>query len=204
MPDTATIGPRLRLRNICKRFGATVALDGVDLDVAPGEVHAVIGENGAGKSTLMKVLSGAHQPDAGEMAMDGAPLNVGDPRDALDAGIAMIYQELNLAPDLSVAENISLGREPHRAGWVDRSTQRRIAHEALGRLHRADVPLDALVRDLSLAQRQTVEIARAVRQPPEAAVPLRLLILDEPTSSLTQVDVENLFDVIGRIKDEGG
>ncbi|WDQ17592.1 sugar ABC transporter ATP-binding protein [Rhodopirellula sp. P2] len=195
---------RLELTGIRKHFGSTKALDGVDLVVGPGEVHAIIGENGAGKSTLMKVLSGAHCPDAGRIQIDGEEIDLSNPRASQAAGIAMIYQELNLAPDLSVADNITLGDEPSRwggrgGGWLDRGRQHAIAKEALKRLHCDDIDPAQPVRELSIAQQQMVEIARAV----VADRKLKLLILDEPTSSLTQVDTENLFAVIERLKSEG-
>ena len=195
--------PRLRLCQVRKRFGATQALDGVDLEVAAGEVHALLGENGAGKSTLMKVLSGAYHPDAGEMFLDGEQLFVRTPRDAQEAGIAMIYQELNLAPDLSAAENVTLGREPSWGGWILRQEQRRIAREALAQLHCDDLPIDVPVRGLSLAQQQMVEIARIVQHARAHDTPLRLLILDEPTSSLAKAEVERLFAVIERLRNNG-
>lgn len=199
-----TTPPRLQLKGIRKDFGATRALDDVDLAVTAGEVHAVIGENGAGKSTLMKILSGAHAPDAGSVILDGTPLCLQGPGDALDAGIVMIYQELNLAPDLSAIENITLGCEPcARAGWIHRAKQRTVARNALERLHRADFPLDVPVRNLSPAHQQMVEIARAVRPPAPGAGPLRVLILDEPTSSLAQADAERLFEIIKRVREQG-
>ncbi|EMI42720.1 sugar ABC transporter ATP-binding protein [Rhodopirellula sp. SWK7] len=207
--------PRLSLNGIQKSFGATRALDGVDLSVRPGEVHAIIGENGAGKSTLMRVLSGAHRPDAGEIQFDGKPLHFAGPRDSQSAGIAMIYQELNLAPDLSVCQNITLGREPqptgsvfaHLArciGWVDQETQRRWASEALAKLNCDHLSLDRPAGELSIAEQQMVEIARAVvTSSHDSSGSLKLLILDEPTSSLTQVDTERLFDVIERLSNDG-
>ena len=122
---------RLRIRGVAKRFGPTVALGGVSLEVAPGEVHALIGENGAGKSTLMKVLSGAHQPDAGSLSLDGQPYEPSDPLHSRNSGVAMINQELNLAPDLSVEENMLLGTEPQTFGWLHRGERRRLAKRAL-------------------------------------------------------------------------
>jgi len=184
--------PRLQIDRVAKRFGPTVALDGVSLEVAAGEVHALIGENGAGKSTLMKVLSGAHRPDAGSLTLDGQPFEPSDPLHARNSGVAMIYQELNLAPDLSVEENILLGREPTSFGWIKRGERRRLAKRALEEIGQPQMPLDTPIRSLTIAQQQLVEIARAlVREP-------RVLIMDEPTSSLTQVDTENLFGVIER------
>ena len=189
--------PRLEMSGVCKAFGATHALRGVTLSVAPGEAHALIGENGAGKSTLMKILSGAYQPDAGSITLDGQPFRPTDPLHARECGIAMIYQELNLAPHLSVEENILLGEEPARFGWLDRSRRRDLARRALEQLHHADLPLAAPVHTLPIAQQQLVEIARAlVREP-------KLLIMDEPTSSLTQVDTERLFAVIECLRARG-
>ena len=130
MPEDSSsnaVLPRLRIDRVAKRFGPTVALDDVSLEVAAGEVHALIGENGAGKSTLMKVLSGAHRPAAGSLTLDGCPFEPSDPLHARNSGVAMIYQELNLSPDLSVEENILLGREPAVLGWINRGEQPRRA-----------------------------------------------------------------------------
>lgn len=176
---------------IQKRFGATVALGGVDLDVTGGEILALVGENGAGKSTLMKVLSGAHQPDAGTMTLDDQPYRPRGPQDARQVGVAMIYQELALAPHLTVAENIWLGMEPARR------EQRPRAAAALAQLGHADISPDTRVAALSIAQRQIVEIARAV------AIGCRVLVLDEPTSSLTGIDIERLFELLRRLKADG-
>ena len=188
---------RMRIRGVAKRFGPTVALGGVSLEVAPGEVHALIGENGAGKSTLMKVLSGAHQPDAGSLSLDGQPYEPSDPLHARNSGVAMIYQELNLAPDLSVEENMLLGNEPQMFGWLHRGERRRLAKRALEEIGQLQMPLDVPVRSLTIAQQQLVEIARALVGEP------RVLIMDEPTSSLTQLDTENLFSVIERLSQRG-
>jgi len=217
-PEVESAGqppPRLELREIVKSFGATRALDGVDLRVRAGEVHAIIGENGAGKSTLMKVLSGAHQPDRGEILLDGRPLRRLDPRESLRAGIAMIYQELNLAPELTVAQNIHLGSEPNRFGWVHVRRQRDQAVAALEKLDCQHIPLDRPVGSLSVANQQMVEIARAIQATlsttdetatdgeANEAGHLKLLILDEPTSSLTKWDTERLFAVIDRLRRQG-
>ena len=160
-------------------------------------MHALIGENGAGKSTLMKILSGAHEADAGRIALDGAPFAPRNPHEARRAGVAMIYQELNLAPDLTVAENIVLGAEPSRLGWLRRGAMRDTARRALAELGHGDLPPDAPVRSLSIAEQQLVEIARALAGEP------RVMIFDEPTSSLTQADAERLFAVIARLKARG-
>jgi ribose transport system ATP-binding protein len=187
---------RLRLNGIRKSFGATHALKGVSLSVHAGAGLAVIGENGAGKSTLMKVLSGAHAPDAGTMELDGEPYAPSDPLEARRRGVAMIYQELNLAPHLTVEENIVLGVEPSRWGLLDRRRRREEARKALADLHTSISP-SAPVSALTIAQQQLVEIARALVHEP------RVLILDEPTSSLTGVDVEHLYAVLDRLRARG-
>ncbi len=197
MTDSPPGPPRLEMRGIAKRFGATVALAGVDLAVGAGEVCGLVGENGAGKSTLMAILAGALRADAGTMALDGRPFAPAHPMAARHAGVAMIYQELSLAPDLSVAENITLGVEPARFGIVDRARSRRLALDALAELGRSDLDPDAPVRDLSLADQQLVEIARAM------ATGSRVLVLDEPTSSLGRRDVERLFALIRRLRAQG-
>src|SRR5580658_687913 len=189
--------PRLRMTAVQKSFGATRALKNVSFEVAAGEVHALIGENGAGKSTLMKILSGAHQADSGVVELDGQPFGPGDPLHARRSGIAMIYQELTLAPHLSVEENILLGEEPARFGWINRSRRRELARQALAELHHENIPLEAHVRSRTIAEQQIVEIARALIGQP------KVLIMDEPTSSLTQVDTENLFAAIERLCQRG-
>jgi ribose transport system ATP-binding protein len=185
------------MRGIAKAFGATVALDAVDFAVAAGEVCALVGQNGAGKSTLMAILAGALAPDRGEMRLDGRRFAPRDPLDARRAGVAMIYQELSLAPHLSVMENISLGVEPVRRGIVQRDEMRQTARAALEQLGHADISPDASVGDLQPAAQQLVEIARAL------AVGCRVLVLDEPTSSLGHADVRALFDLIARLKARG-
>lgn len=187
----------LRMSGIRKRFGATQALRDVSLEVHAGEVLALIGENGAGKSTLMKVLSGAHAPDQGTMELAGEPYAPNGPHDARLRGVAMIYQELNLAPDLSVEDNIMLGGECQVAGFLQRGEQRRRAREALGLLGHADLPLSQRVGALSVGTRQVVEIARALVHQAQ------VLVFDEPTSSLPQRDVDRLFVVIDRLKQSG-
>ncbi|HLK90949.1 MAG TPA: sugar ABC transporter ATP-binding protein [Polyangia bacterium] len=180
-----------------KRYGATQALAGVDLTVAAGEVHALLGQNGAGKSTLMKVLSGAVRPDAGEMKLDGAAYAPADPQAARGAGVAMIYQELSLAPHLTVAENVLLGAEPRRGLLLDRRAMHDRAARALDELHHPHIRPDAVAGTLPLAAQQIVEIARAV------AVGCRVLVLDEPTSSLAQTDAEALFALMSRLRAQG-
>lgn len=185
------------MTGISKRFGATSALRDVALDVRAGETLALIGENGAGKSTLMKILSGAHAPDAGTMELAGRPYVPKNPHQARLAGVAMIYQELNLASDLSVEDNIMLGQERHHFGWLDRRAQRQRVREALELLGHPDLRPETLVRHLSVGAQQLVEIARAL------VLEARLIVFDEPTSSLTQADARRLFEVIGRLKRSG-
>ncbi len=195
--ESTSAAPRLRLDGVRKAFGATVALGGVSLTVGAGEVHALVGENGAGKSTLMKVLAGVYQPDAGTMAIDGQPFRPAAPGDARAAGIVMVHQELAIAPHLSVTENIVLGAEPVRGPLVRRADARRLAVDALTELGRPDIPPEAPAGDLSIAEQQLIEIARAL------ALGCRVLVLDEPTSSLTQADTEKLFALVRRLRAQG-
>jgi ribose transport system ATP-binding protein len=188
---------RIEMRGVRKAFGATVALDGVDLAVEEGAVHALIGENGAGKSTLMKVLSGACRPDAGRMRLDGEPYAPADPLAARRRGVVMVYQELALAPHLTAAENILLGIEPSRRGWLDRPALERRAAAALAELGHGEIDAHAPVAALGPGTRQIVELARAL------VLEARVLALDEPTSSLAASDVPRLFEVIRRLRDRG-
>lgn len=192
-PPAAT----LRLTGIRKSFGATQALRGVSLEIAPGEVHALIGENGAGKSTLMKILSGAHAADEGTMELGGRPYRPHGPHDARLKGVAMIYQELNLALHLPVWENILLGAEPATLGWIDATTARERARAALAQLGHETLDLDRPVGRFSIAEQQVIEIARALLTRPQ------VLIMDEPTSSLTLADTERLFATIERLRAQG-
>jgi ribose transport system ATP-binding protein len=187
----------ISLHAITKHFGATIALDGVDLDVAPGEVHALIGENGAGKSTLMNVLSGAFAPDSGSMIVDGQPYAPRGPADARARGIAHIHQELALCPHLSVAENIVMGIEPARGGWLRRDAMNERAAALLADFGRAEIDPRTRVSNLSLADRQVVEVCRAL------ARDARILLMDEPTSSLQRADVVRLFETVRRLRDRG-
>jgi len=189
--------PILQMRGICKRFGSTVALEGVDFEVRRGEVHALIGENGAGKSTLMKVLSGAVAPDAGELVLDGLPYRPSDPSVGRQLGIAMIYQELTLAPHLSVEDNIALGLEQHPLGLLQRRRLRPRVCEVLSILHHPDISPTRRVGDLRVGSQQLVEVARAL------FTQAKIIVMDEPTSSLSQRDTEALFEVIGRLKESG-
>ena len=192
----------LTVRGVSKSFGATRALDAVELSAAAGEVHAVVGENGAGKSTLMKILAGATRADAGRMSLGGHSYQPREPNDARQAGVAMVYQEPLLCPDLTVGENVMLGVEPARFGWVNRAELRRTTQRALRQVVGAEqarrLHPDELVRRLPPADRQLVAIARALCQSD-----CRLLILDEPTSSLAADDVERLFEAVARLREQG-
>lgn len=188
---------RLEMFGIGKRFGATMALEDVTLKVAPGEVLALVGENGAGKSTLMKVLSGAIRPDTGTMCIDGREYSPGNPGEARIRGVAMIYQELSLAPHLTVEQNIALGMEPGSMGMLDLHAMRARASAALAELDHPEIAPWTQVAKLPLAGRQLVEIARAV------ATGARVLVLDEPTGTLAQADVKKLFALVNRLKTRG-
>jgi ribose transport system ATP-binding protein len=177
----------LRMRGIQKHFGPVRALDGVDLEVRRGEVHALIGENGAGKSTLMKVLSGAHAPDRGDMELDGQPYAPAGPLDARRQGVAMIYQELALAPHLTVEQNVALGREPSRLGVVDRSATHEATARALAWLDEPGLSPDRVVSTLPPGPRQLVEVARAI------AGESKVVVMDEPTSSLSKRETARIF-----------
>ena len=185
--------PVLALRDLAKRFGATVALDGVDLELRAGEVHALIGENGAGKSTLMSIVAGAVHPDRGAMQVDGRPYAPRTPLEARRRGVALIHQELSLCPHLSVTENILLGAEPARWGWFDAPAARRRAQALLDHFAHPDLDPDARVGDLPLAARQVVEICRAL------AADARILLMDEPTSSFQRAEIDRLFALIRRL-----
>jgi ribose transport system ATP-binding protein len=191
--------PAASARGIAKSFGATQALDRVDFDVMPGEIHALVAENGAGKSTLVRILGGVHRPDAGEIAVDGRPCHFGNPHDAIVAGIATIPQDLQLIPALSVAENLTLNDPPVRAvlgmPLLDRAAMREQARRALAQLNFAPDPGLRIDR-LSFAERQLVAIAKALRKR------CRLLILDEPTAALETREIERLFAVLARMKSQ--
>ena len=193
-PSTA---PLLQMTGIVKQFPGVRALDGVDLEVVAGEVHCLLGQNGAGKSTLIKVLAGAHQPDAGEIRWHGKPVTIKGPTAALDLGIATMYQELDLVDGLSVAENIFLGHEQHGLGFVRRGEMRRSARELLGRLGHPEISPGRELGTLSAAGKQIVSMARALSHD------AKLLIMDEPSAVLAQDEVSNLFRVIRGLTDEG-
>jgi ribose transport system ATP-binding protein len=196
-PSQGTPPPVLEMRGIRKTFPGVVALDGVDLSLRAGEVHALLGENGAGKSTLMKILSGAYHKDAGEILMNGTVADIQGPRDALARGIRVIYQELNLVPHLSVAENIFLGAAPTK--WPGVIDWRRLYDRAARLLADLglDIPPATSVHHLSLAQRQMVEIAKAL------ATQASVLVMDEPTSALTSREVDQLFALVERLTARG-
>ncbi|WP_247871945.1 sugar ABC transporter ATP-binding protein [Azospirillum sp. TSO35-2] len=197
VPTPVVRPPILEMRGISKTFPGTKALNDVRLDVRSGEILALMGENGAGKSTLMKVLSGAYQADpGGEILIDGQPVTVGGPQDARDHGIAIIYQELSLLPNLTVAENIFFGRERSRFGLVDRAGMREDCRGVLQRLGATFGP-ETLVRDLSIAERQMVEIARALH------TRSKLLVMDEPTTTLSARETDRLFALMRQLRGEG-
>ena len=187
----------LALSDLAKRFGPTVALAGVSLDVEAGEVHALIGENGAGKSTLMNIVAGAMRPDRGTMSVEGREYMPSSPLDARRRGIALIHQELSLCPHLTVAENISLGLEPAKGGWIDQRAMRDRAQKLLEQFGREGIDPDRRVQDLSLAAQQVVEICRAL------AADARVLLMDEPTSTFQREDTERLFALVRRLTARG-
>lgn len=186
--------PLLEMRGINKRFGPTRALQDVSLSVFGGEVLALIGENGAGKSTLLKVLSGAHLPDEGEMRIAGEPYRPRGPHDARESGIAMIYQELNLAPDLSVEDNVLLGQPGTGRGLLFRQRQRERVRHVLDSVGLGGLSPTAIVGEQSVATQQLIEVSRALISD------ARIILFDEPTSSLPQKDVTRLFEIIHRLK----
>jgi len=193
-----TNAPLLALKGVTKRFDGVTALDGVDFDLHRGEIHALLGQNGAGKSTLIKVLAGIHTPNTGSISMDGQPVHIRNVADADRCGIRVIHQELSLAPNLSVAENIYLGKEAHTYGWLHRDRMRIDAQALINDLGLKEIgDVRSRVSDLSIAQRQLVEIARAL------SCSARVLVLDEPTSSLSEAETEALFTTLRRLRSQG-
>ena len=186
----------LKFANIAKSFPGVRALDGVSFGVAEGTVHALMGENGAGKSTLLKILSGVYRPDGGEIRLAGQARQFRAPVEAFQAGIAVIYQELHLAPDMTVAENLFLGHMPHHAGWLDNGAMRAAAREQLMALEE-DIDPDTKVGRLPIAQRQMLEIAKALLRD------AKVIAFDEPTSSLSDREVRKLFGIIRRLREQG-
>ncbi len=191
MSDTLLV-----MKGITKRFPGVLALNQVNFDIRKGEVHALLGENGAGKSTLMKILSGVYQKDEGEIIFEGSPVILNGPLAAQNLGISIIHQEFNLCSDLSVAENIFIGRE-HRNGWLlNTETQNQAAADILQNLN-LDISPSTLVSSLTVAQQQMVEIAKAL------SCHSKILIMDEPTAALTESEIESLFKVTRMLKDQG-
>jgi rhamnose transport system ATP-binding protein len=188
--------PVIQVQHVSKAFGGVRALQDVHFEVFAGEVHALLGENGAGKSTLIKIMTGVHQPDAGTIALDGQPARFASTREAQAQGVAAIYQEPSLFPDLDIAENILVGRQPTRRGGID---WKRMYQEAGELLRRLGLSLDprTKARELSVAQQQLVEIARALSSN------AKVLIMDEPTSSLTQREVDDLFAIVRQLRASG-
>lgn len=192
----ADVIPRLRINGVSKSFEAVHALTNVTFDLAPGEIHALVGENGAGKSTLVGIITGLLEPDTGTLELDGEVVRFRSPLEARAAGVAAVYQDPNLFPHLSIAENIFTGQYPTRSGFVSGATMREKAKALLKRLD-FELDVDALVASLTVAESQYVEIARALSSD------LRLLILDEPTSALTPGEASKLYDVVRRLRSEG-
>ena len=193
MPGTV---PALELRRITKRFGSLVANDAIDFELRRGEIHALLGENGAGKSTLMNVLYGLHQPDEGEIRLDGEPVKIDSPRRAIALGIGMVHQHFMLVPVMTVAENLVLGSEPRRGPLLDYGTATKWARE-LSEHFGLSVDPDARVEDLSVGAQQRVEILRALFRG------AKVLVLDEPTAVLTAQEAQDLFRVLRSLKEEG-
>jgi len=188
----------LEARGIEKSFPGVKALDKVDFAVRRGEVHALVGENGAGKSTLMMVLGGVYVPEAGEVHVDGKAVRFRSPRDSIQSGIGIVFQELSLVPHLSVAENIYFNRQPVKLGGrIDRKRLQQLTTEMLARFGITHISPATLVRDLSIANQQVIEILKAMSEAP------KIIVLDEPTSSLTEVEVARLFENIRRLQNEG-
>jgi ABC-type sugar transport system ATPase subunit len=190
------IQPILELEHISKKFPGVQALTDARFDMRAGEVHALLGENGAGKSTMIKIISGVHKPDTGEIRLDGRRVSFNNPREAQAKGIATIYQELSLYPELSVAENIFMGHAPRGMfGAVDWRTMKRRASEILDSLNITDLDIEAKVGGLTVGKRQRVEIAKAL------SLNARILIMDEPTAALTEADVQRLFSIVRLLRE---
>ena len=187
----------MRAKGIVKRYPGTIALKGVDFEVWPGKVNVLIGENGAGKSTLMKVLAGIERPDGGSIELEGKKIRFNNTREASAMGVGIIHQELNVFPDMSVVDNMFAGKEISRCGIIDRGTQSRRAREVLAKLQH-DIDPSEIIRNLRVGQQQIVEIAKTMLQQQ-----LKILIMDEPTSSLSNAEVEVLFKLIEDLKNQG-
>ena len=189
-------GAVVEIRSVSKRYPGVQALEEVSIDIRSGEVHAVAGENGAGKSTLMKLLSQLERPSDGTIEVDGKPVRFRNPRHAQRLGIAMVHQEFALAPHLTIADNIALGRERSHAGLIVRGSEKRRARELLERV-KLDIDPGRRVATLSVADQQRVEIAKAL------AIDAKVLILDEPTATLTEPEIDDLFALIEELKSDG-
>lgn len=187
----------LEMHDIAKSFGGVQALKGINFKLIKGEIHALLGENGAGKSTLMKVLAGIHEPDSGEIFINGEPARIDSVQDAYDLGIGIIHQEIMMVPELSIAENIFLGREPlTKSGLIDKAKMIEISQKSIERLG-LELDVSKPVGELTIAQQQLVEIAKAV------TFEIKMLVMDEPTSSLTGSDIRLLFKTMNRLIDQG-
>lgn len=195
-PKKNDVSTLLRMEGIDKKFPGVHALRNVSLTLQPGEVLALLGENGAGKSTLIKVLGGAHRPDKGTVFIAGEPAELSSPAASQHAGVSIIYQEFNLVPDLTVRENIFLGRELTRGGFIHAGEEHRQAQELFKRIG-IDIDPGARCRDLTVAQQQTVEIAKAL------SINARIIVMDEPSAALTQQEVDHLFEIIRELKSQG-
>src|SRR5262245_37219777 len=195
--EIATATPLFSMLGISKYYGGVRALEKAEPTVIPGRIHAILGENGAGKSTLIKIMAGVVAADEGRLLLEGREVSFASPAGAVSSGIACVFQELSLIPDLSVADNICISNPPRRFGLIDRQAQRVIACEALARAGADDIHPRTLVKDLPLSRRQMVEIAKALARKP------RILILDEATSALTARDVAKVFAVLKRLRSEG-
>jgi ribose transport system ATP-binding protein len=194
---TSSPEPTLRLRGVGKEFFGTSVLREIDLTLYPGQVHALVGENGAGKSTLMKIIAGVHRPDTGTIELDGTQISFPTPLDAQRAGVATVFQEFNLLPDRSVAENVYLGREPRRRGLVDRRRLHADTTRLLDDLGLAGIESWTRVGSLSVAQQQIVEIVKAV------SYDARIISMDEPTAALADQEVALLYELVRRLRDRG-
>jgi monosaccharide ABC transporter ATP-binding protein, CUT2 family (TC 3.A.1.2.-) len=185
--------PTIQAVNCTKIFPGVKALSNVSVDFYPGEVHALLGENGAGKSTLIKILSGVYTPTEGYVVLEGQKVEFHSPHDAIEKGIAVIHQELSIANDLTVAENIFLGIEPKKRAFLDREYMNRVAQQILDEMD-VDIKATTIARDLTVAQQQMVEIARVINKK------AKVVIMDEPTSSLSEHEIEALFTIIEKLR----
>ncbi len=190
------VTPAVEMRGIVKRFGPVEVLTDIDLALHHGRVHSLAGENGAGKSTLVKILAGIYRPDSGEILLDGQPITMHDAADARRHGIAVIHQHPAMFPDLSVAENIFVGRQPRRGARIDWAAMQATAEELLQRL-RMQIDVRLPVKAISIAERQAIEIVRAL------SLDARVLIMDEPTSTISAREIDRLFDIVRQLKQQG-